>query len=446
MANDHQNGPRTGLALSGGGSRAAAFHCGTLQALGEILPRNAEQTVADSVDIVSTVSGGSVFAGAWMAARADEISDHEFLRTMQRELARGFIGRSIRPRLLKTVLPNYNRTNVIAETFNRIFFQGKTLGDLPEANPTLVLNTTVLNNGQVGKFTKDGFSLYALRHPSSDPPHLEPMVDFPLALAVAASAAFPVGLPPVLLKRSLFDPATTYLGERRWGKGISLTDGGVVENLGIQTLLKSHRFGVHHLIVSDAGTKEDLWQRRPIRNLARSTAIGLVAGATLDRIMIIMNSKQNRWARQQAIEEVHNSWLSEAVRSDSASPAVRRLIDDHFPARRRSALYVRINTNWNQYVMGIPYHQFIELGATEADVNALTDNDTVEVREQLLAGNGVNLGRARDRYARLGGDEGATAANAVTTNFTGIRPNTLDTLAGHAAWQVHLGHAVYGFG
>src|SRR5229473_1655763 len=40
-----------GLALSGGGSRAAAFHCGTVAALDEL-------HLLEKVDVVSTVSGG----------------------------------------------------------------------------------------------------------------------------------------------------------------------------------------------------------------------------------------------------------------------------------------------------------------------------------------------------------------------------------------------------
>ena len=53
---------RLGLALSGGGSRAAAFHIGTVRALNEL-------GLGQDLDVVSTVSGGSVFGAAWMASR-----------------------------------------------------------------------------------------------------------------------------------------------------------------------------------------------------------------------------------------------------------------------------------------------------------------------------------------------------------------------------------------
>ncbi len=433
---------RTGLALSGGGSRAAAFHCGTLRAIREV-QRADGRTLADSVDVVSTVSGGSVFGGAWMAARKDGSSDDDFLANMHEELKRGFIGRSIRPRLLKTILPNYNRSNVIADTFDKIFFKGKTLKDLP-AEPILVLNNTVLNNGQVGKFTREGFSLFDLRVPGSTPTRLAKMPDYPIALAVAASAAFPIGLPPVLLKRKIFSSDATFRGDKKWRRGLSLTDGGVLENLGIQTLLKSRRYGTHDLIVSDSGTAEATWERRPIKNFFRSTGVGIAGGSTLDRIMMIMNAKENRWARQQAIEKTNSSWLSTCLAGGALTPGVRSL-NESFPSTRRNTMFVRVNTNWRKFFKGIPYHVFSEHGVSDTDIEQLKSDNTVEHRERLLAAHGVDLQRARESYSRLGGDTGAATANAVSTSFVGLSGPTLDALAEHAAWQVFAAHAVYGF-
>ena len=44
---------RIGLALSGGGYRAAAYHIGTLKALRKL-------GILDKVDVISSVSGGSI--------------------------------------------------------------------------------------------------------------------------------------------------------------------------------------------------------------------------------------------------------------------------------------------------------------------------------------------------------------------------------------------------
>ena len=50
--------PTIGIALSGGGSRAIAFHLGCLRALHD-------QGILDQVKILSTVSGGSVIGALY---------------------------------------------------------------------------------------------------------------------------------------------------------------------------------------------------------------------------------------------------------------------------------------------------------------------------------------------------------------------------------------------
>lgn len=52
--------PKIGLALSGGGSRAMAFHLGCLRALNQL-------GLLDRIDVLSTVSGGSVIGERWFS-------------------------------------------------------------------------------------------------------------------------------------------------------------------------------------------------------------------------------------------------------------------------------------------------------------------------------------------------------------------------------------------
>ena len=69
-----------GLALSGGGSRAAAFHRGTLMGLADV-------GLLSEVAVVSTVSGGSIFGAAWMASQSRGETLDAFLASMRAELA-----------------------------------------------------------------------------------------------------------------------------------------------------------------------------------------------------------------------------------------------------------------------------------------------------------------------------------------------------------------------
>jgi NTE family protein len=55
---------KIGLALSGGGSRAIAFHLGCLRALNRI-------GLLERVSVLSTVSGGSVIGAYYLAHRGD---------------------------------------------------------------------------------------------------------------------------------------------------------------------------------------------------------------------------------------------------------------------------------------------------------------------------------------------------------------------------------------
>ncbi len=59
-----RNGQRVGLAFSGGGSRAIAFHLGCMKALNDC------KLLAD-VDVISSVSGGSVLAALYCSRDED---------------------------------------------------------------------------------------------------------------------------------------------------------------------------------------------------------------------------------------------------------------------------------------------------------------------------------------------------------------------------------------
>ena len=71
-------GKKIGIALSGGGYRAAAYHIGTLRALHRL-------GVLDKVDVISSVSGGSITA-AYYALNKDNYEDFEkgFIKSLSK--------------------------------------------------------------------------------------------------------------------------------------------------------------------------------------------------------------------------------------------------------------------------------------------------------------------------------------------------------------------------
>jgi NTE family protein len=219
---------RIGLALSGGGFRAAAFHLGVLRKL-------ADFHLLDKIDLISSVSGGSII-GAYLACRWGSSTTlaeiDNYLAT--RSIAVG----SVVGGLLD---PFESRLDKLAKTYDRDLFNGKTL-KLLAAGPRLYLNATNLATGNMFFFVAGGggksemgeHELGVIEAP-----------DFPIARAVAASSAFPPVFPPLRLDPDTYPPATAC-------DYVTLSDGGLYDNMSINPALRD-RNKLDYLIVSDGG-------------------------------------------------------------------------------------------------------------------------------------------------------------------------------------------------
>src|SRR5713101_1283750 len=387
-----------GLALSGGGSRAAAFHCGTVAALDE-------QHLLEKVDVVSTVSGGSVFGAAWMAARLAGKTTAAFIASMQTELRRGFVLRSLLSWKLPLLLvPGFRRTDLIADTFDRVLCGGRTLADLPQA-PILCLNASVLNHGQVGKFSRFGFSTRDLGKPRlGGGSTAVPMPEFELARPAAASAASPVGLPPLLLGAAELGAAPR-AGLLEGTDPLALSDGGVLENLGVQTLLKGRRFGTWNIVVSDAGQRDVAWRPRRPGQWLTAFAIAALSASSLRRVLELMNDKENRSMRSATVLEAERSWMVERIGGATGKtlPEIVRDIRGAEPSRpRRRLFFVRLNQEWDSLLANVPAWRLRELSRTkDAPVPA---GDARAVETFLETHTEVRLGPARALYRELGSD------------------------------------------
>ena len=232
--------PGLALCLSGGGYRAMLFHLGALWRLNELgfLPR---------LDRVSSVSGGSITAGAlghgWSRLDLDERGiAREFVAAVV-EPVRGLAGRTvdIPVVLLGALLPG-SIGDRLAGSYARHLFGESTLQDLPD-RPRFVFNATNLQSGVLWRFSKPFMADYrvgTVERPTTR-----------LALAVAASSAFPPVLSPVRPRLEPSDYAAgqgTLTGEE-YRRRPMLTDGGVYDNLGLETAWKRY----DTVLVSDGG-------------------------------------------------------------------------------------------------------------------------------------------------------------------------------------------------
>lgn len=259
-----EDAPPSGIALclSGGGYRAMLFHLGTLWRLNELdyLPK---------LDRISSVSGGSITAGVlaanWSRLEFDHGGVAGQFRAMVVDPVRRLGAKTIDvPSVLRGVFGFGSVGDKVANAYRKNLFGDVTLQDLPD-RPFFVLNATNMQSGVLWRFTKA--YTWDYRVGQVENPRIA------LAVAVAASAAFPPVLSPVTLRLddAAFTPKTGKdLQRPPFTTHVVLTDGGVYDNLGLETAWKRCRT----ILISDAGgnlkpeekPKGD-WLRHTLRNL-----------------------------------------------------------------------------------------------------------------------------------------------------------------------------------
>ncbi len=239
-------GPRSGMALclSGGGYRAMLFHVGALWRLNEA-------GMLKKLDRISSVSGGSITAAVlgmnWSKLDFDTHG-----------VARGFVSCVVNPiRALADmtidipsvisgmVTPGMKISDELAAVYSNNLFGNATLQDLPD-HPRFVINSTNVQSGALWRFMKPYMADWRVGELKA------PCV--PLAVAVAASSAFPPFLSPVNLKFNHSDyrkKSGKDLQKEPFTTNVVLTDGGVYDNLGLETAWKLF----DTILVSDGGGK-----------------------------------------------------------------------------------------------------------------------------------------------------------------------------------------------
>jgi NTE family protein len=235
------------LCLSGGGYRAMLFHIGSLWRLNEL-------GYLRKLNRISSVSGGSITAGvlgfkwsrlAFNASGVAQAFDAEVVAPI-----RALAGRTIDEGSIigGIFLPGSIADKVVA-AYRTHLFGNATLQDLPDDPPRFVINATNVQTGVLFRFSKPYLADYhvgMLRHPRVE-----------LAVAVAASSAFPPVLSPltVELDPALWEPADTPASpgthKGAFRSDVVLTDGGVYDNLGLETAWKRYKT----VLVSDGGGK-----------------------------------------------------------------------------------------------------------------------------------------------------------------------------------------------
>lgn len=249
-----ENSERIALALSGGGSRAMAFHLGCLRGLHKA-------GLLDRVDTLTAVSGGSVLAAIYCSHPGDfgafeikarqvlrqgfvrpailsAISSLEGIRALltfllvvadsSAALLLKFASRPFRKFIpsidwfrRSSIVRRHSRTTILRETFD-LMLSRRRLADLRTDRPRLIIIACELRAKAAFYFTADRIQCWRYGVASA--------CGVQLADAVSASAAYPLLL-PALDDVVEFEEAGVKALHR-----ITLTDGGVYDNLGLSPL------------------------------------------------------------------------------------------------------------------------------------------------------------------------------------------------------------------
>ena len=350
-----------GLSLSGGGSRAVAFHLGTLRALEDL-------NLLHEVDIVSGVSGGSVMTGllGYSDAPFADI-DRNAVAFLRRGLVRPALKKLLHParalslalNFFAVALPTlaidaaaaiasftaslfpalrpaanvvsrfswplprrYSRTHVIADTMADLV--GTQNCDAPtRQGKSIVFNACELRTGTAFRMNNERFGTW--RYGSA------PASELRVADAVTASAAYPPFLPPFDWMRPFERDGKTRTHR------VIVTDGGVFENLGVSVMEpgRDARFSViaynpDIIIASDAGAGQFTGETVPRSWPIRMTR---VVAAVMRKVQDATKTRLHDYARTGQIDAFVYAALGQIDRRVPLKPAnwVDRKEVIHYP-------------------------------------------------------------------------------------------------------------------
>jgi NTE family protein len=267
------NEKRVGLSLSGGGYRAAAFHLGTLKKLEEM-------NVLEKVDVISTISGGSI-TGACYCLQTENFD--EFYNNLYDGLAnkdvikKVLLSKSFVQLILFVLLfliPAFYSlftpyaylfpilfgimlfllykfqffifpvSKQISKIYDSFFYSNKTLKDFP-THPKIIIGATNLQTSRPFTFSKTemGDSSYTYLQT----PILFKSENFPISTAVMASSCVPFAFTPIPITKQFFKDVS----DAKIVHPIPV-DGGVYDNQGIHKIMQENEH-CEYIITSDAG-------------------------------------------------------------------------------------------------------------------------------------------------------------------------------------------------
>ncbi|MGD8452540.1 MAG: patatin-like phospholipase family protein [Phycisphaerae bacterium] len=235
-----------GVAMSGGGYRAAAFHLGTLSYLHDL--RDAD--LLPPVAMISTVSGGTFTGVRYALALAKSepfpafftsfytyLQGSNLFRKAMDRLSRGDLGPGEKRRDIIVALAEVYSTDFLADEHGQPY-QFEKIQTAQTALRAAIFNATEFRQGGAFRFqsapgTQARIGNRYVNIPKDEAGHIR------LGDIVAASSCFPGGFEPIAFPDDFgwpegkIPPAV----RQRFPKPVALMDGGIYDNQGIESLL-----------------------------------------------------------------------------------------------------------------------------------------------------------------------------------------------------------------
>jgi len=246
------------LAISGGGTRAAALGYGVLEELRRtaVTVNGVKRRLLDEVDVISAVSGGTLPA-TYYALRGEKTFEEFEAKVLSRNLEIELAKRVVLNPVNWFRLPSatFGKSDIFAELYDETVFDHATFADLKRANgPFVIINGTDVTSGSRFSYTQDYFDAIC-----------GDLSKVTLGRAVATSTALPPLLTPITLENrggtcGREAPAWQAAAEAKLGESettgrallraramqsyenparpyVHLFDGGLAENLGLSEVI-----------------------------------------------------------------------------------------------------------------------------------------------------------------------------------------------------------------
>jgi len=413
-----KDGNKIGLALSGGGYRAAAYHIGALRALHKL-------GVLDQIDYISSVSGGAIIAAFYGLHNGNYDS---FEKTFSSKLQKGVLIWPIVNLVLiftlvalafwygegwgllgaivllwfvwyKVVPVSY----LIAKSYDKLFFSGKTLKNLKE-RPVVTINAT--DYPTVSQFTFSRERMYNYYYGKGAFYH----ENFPVSKAVMASSCVPFAFCPIRI------PKTFLTGMMKRKDPPMLLDGGLYDNQGTHMLTdKMSPYKCNYVIVSDAGN-------------------GIISGKhAFNPLIILKRTSEVFMQRIKKIQIQQNLYMGAHPEKRFAYALLEWDVDD-----RMFQGFVDNLKSCNIYPEVIASH-----GIPETDIVQLKNSETTdEARKRIVDLLKKNVKWNELRTMKPSENEHQVAFS-TTTGLYGLSKERIALLAKEAEWKMIIQIRLY---